>query len=60
MLANGTVRRLRERAGVSRRTMAATLGVTPNIYGEWEAGKTAPRDANALKLLTVVEALESA
>jgi transcriptional regulator with XRE-family HTH domain len=53
-------RRIRERAGVSRRTVAAAVGVTPSALAFYEAGKRTPRGERLAKYLEALAILEDA
>jgi transcriptional regulator with XRE-family HTH domain len=54
---SGEARRLRERAGVSLRTMARAVGVRPSTLIRWEAGQVRPREPTALAWLAALDVL---
>jgi transcriptional regulator with XRE-family HTH domain len=49
LLASGEARRIRERAGASRRDVASAIGATPSAVGHWESGIRRPRSATAAR-----------
>ena len=59
MQQTGEAKRLRERAGVSLRTMAGAVGVRASTLIRWEAGQVRPREGTALAWLTVLHQLQA-
>lgn len=49
LLADGTARRIREQAGLSRAEIARDLGVDESAIYRWEAGRRVPRAAVAAR-----------
>jgi predicted transcriptional regulator len=48
ILKSGDGRKIRERAGISLRTMAKVVGVAPISLSRWELGQTKPQVTDAL------------
>jgi transcriptional regulator with XRE-family HTH domain len=59
MQQTGEAKRLRERAGVSLRTMAGAVGVRASTLIRWEAGQVRPREGTALAWLGVLDQLRA-
>jgi transcriptional regulator with XRE-family HTH domain len=59
MQQTGEAKRLRERAGVSLRTMAGAVGVRASTLTRWEAGQVRPREPTALAWLAVLDQLRA-
>jgi DNA-binding XRE family transcriptional regulator len=59
MQQTGEAKRLRERAGVSLRTMAKAVGVRASTLIRWEANRVRPREPTALAWLAVLDQLRS-
>jgi transcriptional regulator with XRE-family HTH domain len=59
MQQDGSAKRLRERAGVSLRTMAGAVGVRASTLIRWEAGQVRPRERTALAWLAVLDQLRA-
>ncbi|WP_430378429.1 helix-turn-helix transcriptional regulator [Streptomyces sp. B1-3] len=57
MLANGTARDIRERAGWSRRRVAEAVNVTERTVLRWENQSHVPERATAVKLYELLERL---
>jgi len=57
MQQTGEAKQLRERAGVSLRTMAKAVGVRASTLIRWEAGQVRPREGTALAWLAVLDQL---
>jgi DNA-binding transcriptional regulator YiaG len=55
----GEARVIRERSGVSLRTLAAALGTNPGELSRWERGHSRPRPGSALRWLREVEKLRA-
>ena len=58
MQQTGEAKRLRERAGVSMRTMAGAVRVRASTLIRWEANQVRPREATALAWLVVLDQLQ--
>jgi transcriptional regulator with XRE-family HTH domain len=59
MQESGEAKRLRERAGVSLRTMARAVGVRASTLIRWEANQVRPRESTALAWLAVLDQLRA-
>lgn len=54
---NGTARRIREQAGLSRREMAESLGIHETTVQKWENGTRAPHGERALRFANLLREL---
>lgn len=57
MLSDGSVVRIRERAGLSRGEVACTVGVRTNTITSWETQTKRPKTRKALEYLSLIEGL---
>jgi transcriptional regulator with XRE-family HTH domain len=57
MQETGRAKHIRERARISLRTLARALKVQPEMLSRWEKNEAQPREANALRWLTALDAL---
>lgn len=55
----GEARAIRERSGVSLRTLAEALGTNPGELSRWERGLARPRPSSALRWLGEIENLRA-
>jgi transcriptional regulator with XRE-family HTH domain len=51
---DGRLTELRQASGLSQSDVARGLGVSPSAVSRWEAGKSRPKAAHALALLTLL------
>jgi transcriptional regulator with XRE-family HTH domain len=59
MQQSGEAKRLRERAGISLRTMARAVGVRASTLIRWEAGRVRPREGTALAWLAALDRISA-
>jgi transcriptional regulator with XRE-family HTH domain len=59
MQVSGEARRLRERAGISLRTMARAVGVRASTLIRWEASRVRPREDTALAWLAALDQIRA-
>lgn len=57
LVASGRLTAIRERSRLSKAEVARAVGVDPATVSRWEAGTRQPGEAQALKLLDVLDGL---
>ena len=58
-LREGRAQSIRERSGLSQSDLARTLGVATTTVSRWEAGTRLPRPLVAVRLIRLLDRLES-
>ncbi len=52
-LSPAQIKDIRAKAGLSQKALAKALNVSPNSIGNWETGRSAPREGSVKKLLAI-------
>ena len=52
-LSPAQIKDIRAKAGLSQKALAKALKVSPNSIGNWETGRSAPREGSVKKLLAI-------
>lgn len=60
LASSGEARRIRTKAGLTARSLAVDLGVTPATINRWETGAVKPSRGNAVAWLELLRGIQSA